>query len=71
MKIFQKIEQEGEYTALLKNLLKTFNCLPHNLMIAKLRAQILDKVSLRHAQPLDKQALKSQDQKSLQSLEPH
>ena len=42
-KIKKSLEQEGEYAASLTNLSKAFNCLPHELIIAKLHAYEFDK----------------------------
>ena len=41
------LDQRGEYAALLTDLPKVFDCLPHNLIIAKSDAYGFDKASLR------------------------
>ena len=42
----KSLDQGGEYAALLTDLSKAFDCLPHDLMIAKLHAYGFDKASL-------------------------
>ena len=46
-KFKKSLDQGGEHAALLMDLSKAFNCLPHNLIITKLHAYGLDKASLR------------------------
>ena len=46
-KIKKSIDQGGEYAALLTDLSKAFDCLPHSLITAKLHAYGFDKASLR------------------------
>ena len=46
-KIKKSLDQRGGYAALLKDLSEAFDCLPHNLMIAKLHAYRFEKASLR------------------------
>ena len=43
----KSLDQRGEYAALLTDLSKAFDCLPHDLIIAKLHAYGFDKASLR------------------------
>ena len=46
-KFKKSLDQGGEYAALLRDLPKAFDYLPHNLIIAKLHAYGFDKASLR------------------------
>ena len=46
-KFKKSLNQEGEYAALLTDLSKAFDCLPQDLIIAKLHAYELEKASLR------------------------
>ena len=46
-KFKKSLDQREGYTALLTDLPKTFDCLPHDLIIAKLHAYGFDKASLR------------------------
>ena len=46
-KFKKSLDQGGEYAALRTDLPKAFDCLPHDLIIAKLHAYGFDKASLR------------------------
>ena len=46
-KVKESLDQEGEYAALPTDLSKVFNCLPQDLIIAKLHVYGFDKASLR------------------------
>ena len=46
-KFKKSLDQGGEYAALLTDLSKAFDCLPHDVIIAKLRAYGFDKGLLR------------------------
>ena len=45
-KFKRSLDQGGEYSALLTDLSKAFDCLPHSLIIAKLHVYGFDKASL-------------------------
>ena len=65
------LDQGGEYAALLTDLSKGFDCLPHDLIIAKFRAHGFDKASLRlmHSYLSDRyQSVKINNSYSLWSL---
>ena len=49
-KFLKLLDQGGEYGALLTDLYKAFDCLPHNLITAKLHDYGFDKASLRLTQ---------------------
>ena len=73
-KIKKSLDQGGEFAALLTDLSKPFDCLPHNLIIAKLRACGFDKASLRlmHSYLTDRyQRVKINNSYSLWSLIKH
>ena len=68
------LDQGGEYAALLTDLSKGFDCLPHDLIIAKLHACGFDKASLRlmHSYLIDRhQRVKINNSYSLWSLIKH
>ena len=46
-KFKKSLDQGAEYAALLTDLSKAFDCLPHALIVAKLHACGFDKASLR------------------------
>ena len=70
-KFKKSLDQGGEYAALLTDLSKAFDCLPHDLIIAKLHAYGFDKASLRlmHSYLTDRyQRVKINNSYSLWSL---
>ena len=70
----KSLDQGCEYAALLTDLSKAFDCLPHDLIIAKLHAYGFDKVSLRlmHSYLTDRyQRVKINNSYSLWSLIKH
>ena len=73
-KFKKSLDQGGEYAALLTDLSKAFDCLPHDLIIAKLHAYGFDKISLRlmHSYLTDRyQRVKINNSYSLWSLIKH
>ena len=73
-KIKKSPDQGGEYGPLLTDISKAFDCLPHNLIIAKLHAYGFDKASLRlmHSYLTDRyQRVKINNSYSLWSLIKH
>ena len=73
-KFKKSLDQGGEYAALLTDLSKAFDCLPHDLIIAKLHAYGFDKASLRlmHSYLTDRyQRVKINNSYSLWSLIRH
>ena len=73
-KFKKSLNQGGEYAALLTDLSKAFDCLPHDLIIAKLHAYGFDKASLRlmHSYLTDRyQRVKINNSYSLWSLIKH
>ena len=73
-KFKKSLDQGGEYAALLTDLSKAFDCLPHDLIIAILHACRFDKASLRlmHRYLTDKyQRVKINNSYSLWSLIKH
>ena len=73
-KFKKSLDQGGEYAALLTDLIKAFDCLPHDLIIAKLHAYGFDKISLRlmHSYLTDRyQRVKINNSYSLWSLIKH
>ena len=73
-KFKKSLGQGGEYAALLTDLSKVFDCLPHDLIIAKLYAYGFDKASLRlmHSYLTDRyQRVKINNSYSLWSLLKH
>ena len=70
-KFKKSLNQGGEYAALPTDLSKGFDCLPHDLIIAKFRAHGFDKASLRlmHSYLSDRyQSVKINNSYSLWSL---
>ena len=70
-KFIKSLNQGGEYAALLTDLSKAFDCLPHDLIIAKFHAYGFDKASLRlmHSYLTDRyQRVKIDNSYSLWSL---
>ena len=68
------VDQGGEHDALIMDLSKASDCLPHNLIIAKLHAYGFDKASLRllHSYLTDRyQRVKINNSYSLWSLNKH
>ena len=73
-KVKKSLDRGGEYAALLTDLSKAFNCLPHDLITAKLHAYGFDKASLRlmHSYLTDRyQRVKINNSYSLWSLIKH
>ena len=73
-KFKKSLDQGGEYAALLTDLSKAFDCLPHDLIIAKLHAYGFDKASLRlmHSYLTDRyQRVKINNSYSFRSLIKH
>ena len=73
-KLKKLLDQVGEYAALLADLSKAFDCLPHDLIIAKLHAYGFDKAPLRpmHSYLTDRyQRVKINNSYSLWSLIKH
>ena len=73
-KFKKSLDQEGDYAALLMDLSQAFDCLPHDLIIAKLHAYGSDKASVRlmHSYLTDRyQRVKINNPYSLWSLIKH
>ena len=73
-KLKKSLDQGGGYATLLTDLSKAFDCLPHDLIIAKLHAYGFDKASLRlmHSSLTDRyQKVKINNSYSLWSLIKH
>ena len=73
-KFKKSLDQGGEYAALLTDLSKAFDCLPHDLITAKLHAYGFDKASWRlmHSYLTDRyQRIKISNSYSLWSLIKH
>ena len=73
-KFKKSLDQGGGYATLLTDLSKAFDCLPHDLIIAKLHAYGFDKASLRlmHSSLTDRyQKVKINNSYSLWSLIKH